>query len=179
MRANKKLAFTTGLTVACIPAFRKRQRSAAGVAGKGGIQFLSNAGLMRAPVGRERTTTTAAMVPPPTRINRRIQETTTGLAQATRVTERAGPAAGKGKSSSSLSSSSSRDPHILDDPSPTLTPLHPEEHDVGQGTGAISPLFALGAFGIATGLVLVTAGATAVAVSKVLDVRDVSRGFRF
>lgn len=66
---------------------------------------------------------------------------------------------------------------ILDDPHPALHPVHPADpvhEDIGPGDGGISPLFALGAFSIATGIVLVTAGATAYVVARVLDVRDVS-----
>lgn len=66
---------------------------------------------------------------------------------------------------------------ILDDPHPALQPVHPADavqEDIGPGDGGISPLFALGAFSIATGIVLVTAGATAYVVARVLDVRDVS-----
>jgi hypothetical protein len=63
---------------------------------------------------------------------------------------------------------------ILDDPIPGLPPPNPADPDSGPGTGQISPLFALGAFGIATGLVLFTAGLGAWGVARLLDVRDVS-----
>lgn len=76
---------------------------------------------------------------------------------------------------------------ILDDPHPSLHPVHPADPvpstaaadaDSGPGDGGISPLFALGAFGIATGLVCATAGVTAWGVARVLDVRDVSRSLQ-
>ncbi|KAJ9098742.1 hypothetical protein QFC21_004390 [Naganishia friedmannii] len=157
---KEKLAFTTGLTLACIPAFRKqRHRSAAG--GRQGIQFLSNAGLMRAPMAAGRLGIQRSSAP-------RIEGSGGGGLSRTAATATAeGWTVGAAKRKTT-------DPHILDDPSPTLSPVYPEEHDSGPGSsgGSISPLFALGAFGIATGLVVATAGATALAVAKILDVRD-------
>lgn len=49
-----------------------------------------------------------------------------------------------------------------------------EEDQPYDPEGAISPLFALGAFGIATAIVLGTAGVVAVIIARTLDVRDVS-----
>lgn len=62
---------------------------------------------------------------------------------------------------------------ILDDPHPSLLSPNPAEPDIGPGEGRISPLFALGAFGIATGLVLTTAGLSAWGIAKALEVRNV------
>lgn len=53
---------------------------------------------------------------------------------------------------------------------------HGDDGDAGPHDPAatISPLFALGAFGIATALVAATAGVAAVGIARAMDVRDVS-----
>lgn len=150
---NPQLAFTTGLTVAIIPSLRRSRTR------KAGFQFLSNTSLARGAAG----TVGARRIPRPT---------TTGSSVTTVPPAPPPPTAALGLRVRSAPL------QILDDPHPSLAPVHPADEvseDVGPGDGGISPLFALGAFSIATGIVLVTAGATAWAVARVLDVRDVSR----
>ncbi|KAI5452063.1 hypothetical protein NCC49_001004 [Naganishia albida] len=151
------LAFTTGLTVAIIPSLRRNRTR------KEGFQFLSNGSLAR---GAGATAARHKRIPRlnPSTTQKTVPAGTISPMQATTTTT---AAPGVKVRSSPLS--------ILDDPHPALHPVHPADpvhEDIGPGDGGISPLFALGAFSIATGIVLVTAGATAYVVARVLDVRD-------
>lgn len=190
---HRQLAFTTGITVALIPAFRRnRTRSTQVVEQAVASRKSASSGLAsRAPAAN-----TSAPQPP------------AGLDIFALGRDQDVPANSFAVDPPSLKSSASSP--ILSQLAPTAfnsashaisqqqrvidghpQPLWLEEEETvddgpGRGddaphdpAGAISPLFALGAFGIATALVAAAAGVAAVGIARAMDVRDVSLSRRY